>query len=88
MSVFAMTTQELLISRSGVRTNGQFTDIEKMAQEIQAFECDHLILNQGSAGNTGTAADLRGRGSRGPQITAQIGEEEADRPDDSAECAG
>ena len=44
-----------------------------MAQEIQAFECDHLILNQGSAGNTGTAADLRGRGSRGPQIIAQIG---------------
>jgi hypothetical protein len=46
MSVFAMTTQELLISGSGVRTNGQFTDIEKMAQEIQAFECDHLISNQ------------------------------------------
>jgi len=45
-SVFAMTTQELLISGSGVRTNGQFTDIEKMAQEIQAFECDHLIHDQ------------------------------------------
>src|SRR6266850_2117017 len=26
--------------------NGQFTDIEKMAKEIQAFECGHLITNQ------------------------------------------
>ena len=75
------------VTGSRLGRSGQFTDNAKMAQKIQAFGCDHLILNQGSAGNTGTAADLRGRGSRGLQITAQIGEEEADWRDDSAQCA-